>query len=508
MARKSGWQDFADNFNSVYGTFKGLAQNWEAEKIMKDLPVEVKDDMGETVGYDYGGQRYDSPLSKDQLRGLQYERMGDMYSRWGDWKQGMDMQAKLADVEDKRMNNELMRQILPDLVQQKGALATASSRADLEGKGLTNKGRALDNRLNAATIQPRIDKAGAEASSALSQAAVDAGTVQGRIDKVGLANQGAALDNAGKGISNDVAGYQRDRARLENDHLMDFVAKSKDGAFGSDEEAMGYFLNGLNTYDPSAAMALKEKYNASELSNILHEGMKISTEIQTIMADPKRGLNGVVEWIDKNNGIAAGAMIIETPNGMQLVATNQETGDILEVIAEGADEASLRANIELRVQPGGSIRLAEQIASQRKLSSEAGLRDAQAEQARAEAAKANSEAVRGPRDYKDENYEKALGEFMTSPEYQMLRSRDPRAAEQALLSFKRQFGKVKPTYGGATVERVGAGGQSSEGLATGGRNARNKGTFQPYAPGEQPTTGLGNGTSVFRPYREDEIYGS
>ena len=44
MARKSGWQEFAENFQGVYGTFKQIGQDVETGRIMDDekFPVSVK----------------------------------------------------------------------------------------------------------------------------------------------------------------------------------------------------------------------------------------------------------------------------------------------------------------------------------------------------------------------------------------------------------------------------------------------------------------------------------
>ena len=104
MARKSPWQQFSDNFSSVYGTFQDLGKGIETARIMGEKPEEVKGgeiDPNLTTGWAYGGKTYDKEITADELRGLQYNRLGDVMAKYGDPTGAMAMRTSAADIKSK-----------------------------------------------------------------------------------------------------------------------------------------------------------------------------------------------------------------------------------------------------------------------------------------------------------------------------------------------------------------------------------------------------------------------
>lgn len=313
MARKSQWQQFADNFNSVYGSFTKMAQDWETQDVMEEQPELITTDTG-TQQWQYGGKTYDKEITPEMLRGLQYQRLGDVMTKYGDAKGAMEMGLRSEELQEKRRENE---------IKQSAYL---------------------------------IDKP-------------------------------------------------------FNDAMVQYSQQAKD--FKSAEEAKDAFFNIYEQFKPQEAQAMRNKWSADDVQKVTLDGQKVSKEIQNIMSDPKQGLQGVVKWIDDNNGINAGAKLITNQDGsMSLVATSPETGEPIETIASGANEVELRAQLEAFTTPGGSTKLAAQMLEQRKA-------EAQIAKDRAAAEKYKSETGKGGRDFPNEQKNKAWADYRRSEAYIM-----------------------------------------------------------------------------------------
>jgi len=131
MARKSPWQQFSDNFSSVYGTFQELGRGLETSRIMQEKPEEELIQEGPRNSYEratgkwtYGGKTYDEEITPDMLRGLQYNRLGDVMAKYGDPTGAMAMRTSAAGIETSRaqleaqqLSNELQQQLMNHLVQ-------------------------------------------------------------------------------------------------------------------------------------------------------------------------------------------------------------------------------------------------------------------------------------------------------------------------------------------------------------------------------------------------------
>jgi hypothetical protein len=70
MARKSPWQEFAENFQGVYGTFKQIGQDVETGRIMDDEKFTAEGKAG-------------ADLSGGALEKARYKALGDIYTKYG-----------------------------------------------------------------------------------------------------------------------------------------------------------------------------------------------------------------------------------------------------------------------------------------------------------------------------------------------------------------------------------------------------------------------------------------
>mgnify|MGYP001394280798 CR=1 FL=1 len=122
MARQSPWQEFAKNFNSVYGTFTKLGKNLEAKKLMdEDMEFYAPEDTEKAnplVG-----------LDKDRAR---MRALADIYTKYGDAEGGLKIRSDLAATEQAERNAEIQRQTMNELIAKVGIgnqLAMAQTRA-------------------------------------------------------------------------------------------------------------------------------------------------------------------------------------------------------------------------------------------------------------------------------------------------------------------------------------------------------------------------------------------
>ena len=122
MARQSPWQEFAKNFNTVYGTFTKLGKNLEAKKLMdEDMEFYAPEDTEKAnplVG-----------LDKDRAR---MRALADIYTKYGDAEGGLKIRSDLAATEQAERNAEIQRQTMNELIAKVGIgnqLVMAQTRA-------------------------------------------------------------------------------------------------------------------------------------------------------------------------------------------------------------------------------------------------------------------------------------------------------------------------------------------------------------------------------------------
>ena len=110
MARKSPWQEFAENFDSVYGTFQKVGKNIETARLMDDEKFTAEGGLG------FG-------LEGDALEAARYKALGDIYTKYGEADKGLAVRQQLANLEEKKRSNTLNAAILENQINIQGALA-------------------------------------------------------------------------------------------------------------------------------------------------------------------------------------------------------------------------------------------------------------------------------------------------------------------------------------------------------------------------------------------------
>ena len=209
MARRSRWQNFSDNFNSVYGSFNKLGKDIESKKVMN---AEYTDDDGNALAGDALDRRRMMELSK-------------VYTKYGDAEGGLGLRAQQAKIEADKRENDINQQIMRELIYQRGAGASNNLNADTFQKTASgNNSQANANTTNA--LRPSVVENQELKNEGLVQgnrlATTQAYVAEGTADSDiagGIADNMVKVDNAD--ISGATTGARIAGANATNSMLVD-----------------------------------------------------------------------------------------------------------------------------------------------------------------------------------------------------------------------------------------------------------------------------------------------
>jgi len=193
MARKSPWQEFTENFQSVYGAFKKLGKDIETARIMDDKKFTAEGGLG------FG-------LEDDELEEARYKALGDVYTKYGDADKGLAIRQQLANLEEKRRANDLQAKIFDNQVNIQGILAERLAESKI---------RDTDASANLK------DKQGSKIDFDIDVTKQKLPLV---LEGLRLGNIGQRFDNTGKGLSNTAQELLNQKTQFDINTLSDAEA--------------------------------------------------------------------------------------------------------------------------------------------------------------------------------------------------------------------------------------------------------------------------------------------
>lgn len=116
MARKSGWQEFTENFNGVYGAFTKVAQDFETGKIMNDEKFTAEGKGG-------------AGLSGGALDAARYRALSDIQAKYGDVKGALESRNSYQSLRNSTRENEIGDATQDEVTFQRGLGASNEVRA-------------------------------------------------------------------------------------------------------------------------------------------------------------------------------------------------------------------------------------------------------------------------------------------------------------------------------------------------------------------------------------------
>jgi len=130
MARQSRWQQFANNFNSVYGTVTNVARDFETARVANQ---DFEDEEG-------------NPLTGDALQQRRYQGLADVYTKYGDAEGALGLLASQEQLRGARANNEVLAATKDDRIANAG-LENDALRARIRASDRSGARRPSDDEL-------------------------------------------------------------------------------------------------------------------------------------------------------------------------------------------------------------------------------------------------------------------------------------------------------------------------------------------------------------------------
>jgi len=415
MARKSGWQQFADNFNAVYDAGTKFAKDRAFKNIDGRTLEEELNEAGEVVGYKYGDKTYDDRDDKGGLirpsdEKLRLQNITDTQKamrRFGDHKGAMEMGLNYAKLEAQQSANKLARDTHEFNVEQ-ARLRNKEIIADTDKKVADTEAVVTDTG-HKENINPiKVEQARANVDKTITESAqLDANI--GLIDEK-TKGQMTANEQARTDAQNAADAY------AINKPLNDALLEHANTKWDSPEDSKNALIEvyGLHGDKDGKGAALVKSMDAANLADIMRDAETNSAKVQAMLADPTQGVVSVADWINESDGIEGNNVQALVVDGKHIIADvwiDELTGKAhpLEPYYVTGDTAEeLRSNVQQYATPGGSVELANQMATFRK--NKAGLK-----KTKAETKKLNAEAAGGGRDYQTEQHKKAMADFMKDP---------------------------------------------------------------------------------------------
>jgi hypothetical protein len=394
MARKSGWQQFADNFTSMYSTVNKFGKEGADRDIMDQEAEEQFNDKGLSTGFSMGGKNYGS---MDEVNMAKYQGLSDNAARYGDSKGALNMQEKMATIRSKGLSNQY------DFKSMQTRLDQLESNVDKTGSEIEN----LDSRSNQIDVDTdfKIDTADVrkeQLNQNVNKTIVD-------IDNVIEGTKGKELTNQQKEIDVQTSTM----AWKINEPLNNALLEHSSTKWGSAEESKKALIEiyGLHGDKDGKGAAMVKNMDASKINGILREANVNSAKIQAMLSNPNEGVGAVAAWIGVNDGIeGTDAEVFTLADGRHVIASaftdsSGVTVPLEPYYVEGGSAEELRANVQLFATPGGSVQLANQMDTFRK--NKAGLK-----KTKAETEKLTTEAGTAARNIPSEQHKLAMSKFM------------------------------------------------------------------------------------------------
>ena len=387
MARKNQWQQFADNFDSVYGTMNTMFSDIEEGKIMREEVVEQQAGIGpgpqSQYKATYGGQTYNKQITPEMLKGLRNQRLIDNMAKWGDTEGAMKMQLDQASLRNQNAAADLAEGQLADRIKGSGL----QNDALLASIGLTNAQIAESktllplkrdeyiqkiiadkskNRVSVATEGSQISQAASDAGLSKTAAEVakmeqdelkDSAYLRKTSEKTGYLADIAA--NKAAAVGSKVALSESNQKLAVNDVMADFSKRAKAGEFKDDQAAQDWIVGQMGDINPSLALDLKDNYNSHEMAALTHSSTMFKASAMD--AYTKGGVEGLSDAIDKLNGVDNTEIEYNDKNDDVTIwaVDDSEPPKRLRKIVSGTPGGTFDMNLQQILDPAGAMEVSK-----------------------------------------------------------------------------------------------------------------------------------------------------
>ena len=402
MARKSGWQQFSDNFNSVYGTFNKLGQRIETAKLMDD------DEFTKPGGLGYDGAAR-TALTGSALERARYKALGDIATKYGDTAGGLANRTALANLDAQDRQNRMDEKNFDTLTEIQGLLAKQALMANtglttaqtkriqdmtpVEIRNLEQNMKSSDaaitrnDSLAANTInlgkQSIIDSenintnrtAGTKTASELAgQSIKDSDNLNTNRTKTADSTVGLNKSTIAQREQQTAILTEQNRvAGLENDLLTEVNSDAfrTENNIETEAQAQAAILDRLSKSNIplSRQQVLRKTITDLGLAPLQEEAAKLTLEAEAAL---KKGVPSLVDWYEGVNTKDTIKIVETDDGGVALVSTVEVDGKNVEKVQfTGQNENEIAAQVIAQIKdPGSAFQVAALKLNNDKLDSE------------------------------------------------------------------------------------------------------------------------------------------
>ena len=383
MARKSGWQEFAENFQSTYGIVNKVKQGYDTNQVMNDEKFTAEGKGG-------------AGLSGGALEKARYKALGDIATKYGDTAGGLANRTALADLNAKDRDNTINQSIMKELayIRGQGAVrnldagssaseaSAANSYAGADQKRILTPEMVAKYRADTQDVYTGIAKQNAEiaglkidnSSKRRIQPSEDAAKISGfellkaqnngdlaNIDLRNQANAELFTTSVREAYANQ---NQAQINELQTLGFLDYSTRFADGEFTTGAEATEAYVNVVAQFDPGKAANLIKNYSENEISQIANQGLEFQATVTGLVQ--KNDFEGIRAFFDEQNGDATGVTLEVDPEtgGIKMFQTSAE-GEVIPIM-DAPNAAEARAQLESVATYGNAASYAESLFARRK----------------------------------------------------------------------------------------------------------------------------------------------
>jgi len=337
MARKSGWQQFTDNFNSVYNTFTDVAKDVETNKIMK---------QEEFLGAD------NKPLAGIDRDRARMRALADVYTKYGDVEGGLKIRSDLAAAEKAERDTEIQRQTMQGLIDRVGLQnrLIGAQTTQAAGAGALSFGRA---RTEEATRGLKVDKLGQEVLGLSLGNEFTEATQPSAIDATNAANNQTAAESQVGALK---AIEEFTDIELVGNLITETMGKNLPE--GEAQDALIQAIKNDKNISPTAKIKAIEDIQKLGLTKITGDMANLATNAKAaLQQDPSgQALLEYYDTIDDGNTLR-----FDTQDGMEVIIETRNGID--RVIARGGNRQVLTDTLFNMVQnPGTALSVMQGVA--------------------------------------------------------------------------------------------------------------------------------------------------
>jgi hypothetical protein len=340
--RQNAGSAFADAFSSARTAVRDVRQGLKTDEIMEEEVIESAGEDG-TKSWSYGGNTYDHAVKGRELRGLQLDRIEDMYLDMGDTDKLFGMVKTREDNRTTRLANNLTEETFDDNVKTPGYQndLIVSQTGNNRIGGLQKLQEMQQN----AKLYP-LNVTSAELTNAGQE----------------LTNSGKKLGNEEKEVLLESTKIQQQIQQRNSQAILDTYNRIDSGDFDTPGQLRAFVKNNVDMTANPDMMSLFTAMGDSEIKSKLNEAENFSLDLDEHLRNDNH--EAFLEYFDSVDGVIGNQEMVKDANGFRIVPIGENgAADLKNPIIQGKTWGEFKVNVKAWANPSNTLEFLTQKAS-------------------------------------------------------------------------------------------------------------------------------------------------